>query len=134
MIHLDTTFLVDLLRERGRDATGPASQWLGEHQDDELAISVFVACELYNGAERSTRPDMETEKVRSVCEAVHLIYPDEHLPPVYGRVLADLQRRGETIAAMDLLIATTCLCHEAPLLTRNRRHFERVPGLRLLAY
>jgi predicted nucleic acid-binding protein len=35
---------------------------------------------------------------------------------------------------MDLLIATTCLYHEAPLLTRNRRHFERVPGLRLLAY
>jgi predicted nucleic acid-binding protein len=35
---------------------------------------------------------------------------------------------------MDLLIATTCLCREAPLLTRNARRLERVPGLRLLAY
>jgi len=134
VIHLDTTFLVDLLRDRGRGHVGAASEWLGGHRDDELAISVFVVCELCNGAERSIRPDVETEKVRAVCEAVHVIYPDKHFPPAYGRLLADLQRRGETIATMDLLIATTCLCHEALLLTRNRRHFERVPGLRLLAY
>jgi predicted nucleic acid-binding protein len=134
MIHLDTTFLVDLLRESGRQQQGPASQWLDEHRDDELAISVFVACELYNGAERSNHPDTETEKVRSLCAAVHVASPDEGFPPIYGRVLAGLQQRGETISTMDLLIATTCLRQDAPLVTRNVRHFERVPGLRLLAY
>jgi predicted nucleic acid-binding protein len=29
------------------------------------------------------------------------------------------------------MIAGTCLAHSAILLTRNRRHFERVPGLAL---
>jgi predicted nucleic acid-binding protein len=30
----------------------------------------------------------------------------------------------------DILIAATALANDLPLLTRNRRHFERVPGLR----
>jgi predicted nucleic acid-binding protein len=134
VIHLDTSFLVDLLRERSRNRPGPASQWLEEQPDRELAISVFVACELYCGAERSARPEKETAKVDSICEALHLLYPDREFAPLYGRLLADLQRRGETVAAMDLLIATTCLRAEAPLLTRNTRHFERIPGLRVLSY
>jgi tRNA(fMet)-specific endonuclease VapC len=134
VIHLDTTFVVDLLRERNRGTPGPASRWLEDHEEDELAISVFVACELYNGAERSMRPDAEVKKVRALCESVHLIYPEQHFAPTYGRVLAELQRRGEAIATMDLLIATSCLCHEAPLVTRNRRRFERVPGLRVLGH
>jgi len=35
---------------------------------------------------------------------------------------------------MDLLIATAALVQEATLATRNRRHFERIPALRLLTY
>jgi predicted nucleic acid-binding protein len=31
----------------------------------------------------------------------------------------------------DYTIAGTCLAHSAILLTRNREHFERVPGLTL---
>jgi predicted nucleic acid-binding protein len=33
----------------------------------------------------------------------------------------------------DALIAATALQHELPLMTRNRRHFDRVPGLELQA-
>ena len=35
------------------------------------------------------------------------------------------------IADMDILIAATAIAHDLTMLTRNRRHFERVPGLRL---
>lgn len=35
---------------------------------------------------------------------------------------------------MDLLIATAALEDGAPLLTRNARDFERIPGLRVLGY
>jgi predicted nucleic acid-binding protein len=31
----------------------------------------------------------------------------------------------------DALIAATALEHRLPLMTRNRRHFEQVPGLTL---
>lgn len=134
MILLDTAFLVDLLRERTRRPPGPASSWIEDHLDEELGIPVFVACELFNGAERSTSPDLERAKVATLCESVLVVYPDRAFAPTFGSLLAYLQRRGETIATMDLLIACSAVCADAPLVTRNARHFERVPGLRVLGY
>jgi tRNA(fMet)-specific endonuclease VapC len=42
-----------------------------------------------------------------------------------------LELRGEPIGMADSLIAGIVLQHGGTLLTRNRRHFERVEGLRL---
>ncbi len=44
---------------------------------------------------------------------------------------ADLRRRGQLIPDLDLLIAATALSHDLALLTRNVRHFARIPGLRI---
>ena len=49
ILHLDTSFLVDLLRERARGVEGAASAFLARHLEDELCASVFVACELLLG-------------------------------------------------------------------------------------
>jgi tRNA(fMet)-specific endonuclease VapC len=134
ILHLDTSFLVDLLRERTRGAEGPASAFLARHLDDELRTSLLVACELMLGVERSDRGGEERRRVEEVLSVVAVTLPTSALAPVYGRVLASLQRRGEVIATMDLLIALTALVDGAPLVTRNAAHFERVPDLRLLEY
>jgi tRNA(fMet)-specific endonuclease VapC len=52
----------------------------------------------------------------------------------YGRILANLQKSGRSIGLMDLLIAAAALVDNAPLVTRNLDHFQRVPGLTLLTY
>jgi predicted nucleic acid-binding protein len=41
----------------------------------------------------------------------------------------DLEGKGEGIGMADYRIAGICLSRSAILLTRNRRHYERVPGL-----
>lgn len=43
-----------------------------------------------------------------------------------------MKRIGETRADNDLWIAATALHFDIPLATNNPRHFESVPGLRLL--
>jgi predicted nucleic acid-binding protein len=42
-------------------------------------------------------------------------------------------RRTAGIPVPDALIAATALAHEMAVMTRNRRHFELVPGLTLQA-
>jgi predicted nucleic acid-binding protein len=134
VIHLDTTFLVDLLRETTRERPGPAINRLGELADDELWLSVHVACELQVGAEASSRPALERERIAGVCSGMHIAVPDTAFPEVYGQLRASMLRRGGAIATMDLLIATAAVQARAPLLTRNVRDFSRVPGLEVVAY
>lgn len=135
MIHLDTTFLVDLLREQRRDRFGPASSYLEQLPDNELlGVSVHVVCELMSGAHAAGSPPGEQDRLTRLCEALVVHYPDARFGPEYGRLLAAIQASGKTIATMDLLIATAAVLEGAPLVTRNTRHFSKVPGLRLEEY
>jgi predicted nucleic acid-binding protein len=134
VIHLDTSLIVDLLREAARGTEGPASRFLASVQDEELGISVFVACELAAGAAMSTRPTREKRRVDQLCEALHTDYPDDRFPSAYGSLLSLLERTHGRISTMDLLIATSALVAGASLVTRNAKDFSHVPGLDVLAY
>lgn len=46
-------------------------------------------------------------------------------------IYQDLRRRGLLIEDADILIAATALAHDATLVTRNLKHFERIEGLKL---
>ena len=135
MIHLDTTFLVDLLRERRRDQCGPASRHLeGLPEDDILCVSVHVVCELMAGAHTAGAPRDELERLSHLCEALVVRYPDERFGAEYGRLLARIRTSGASVNTMDLLIATAAVIDTAPVVTRNRRHFSTVPGLTIERY
>ncbi len=134
MIHLDTSFLIDLLSDAARRREGSASRFLSTVQEEELGISVFVACELAAGAAMSTRPTQERRRVDQLCAGLHVEYPDERFPAAYGSLLALQERVRSRISTMDLLIATSALVAGAALVTRNARDFSRVPGLDVLGY
>lgn len=46
---------------------------------------------------------------------------------------ARLRAMGTLIQDMDLLIGATALHHNLTLLTNNRRHFGRLPGLNIIS-
>ena len=136
MIHLDSSFLIDLLREQARERPGPAFDLI-ESLDpgDLLAVSVHVVCELRAGAEMTRRPLVEHEALDSLFSGLLVVYPDERFAPQYARLFAAAGRsRKPPVATMDLLIATAALLDDAPLVTRNVKDFSRIPGLRVLGY
>ena len=135
MIHLDTSFLIDLLREQRRDRFGAASTCLEALPEDEvLAVSVLVVCELMAGAHASGAPKGEVERLSRLCETLLVRCPNESFAIRYGRTLARLRKSGTSIDTMDLLIGTAAVIDDAPLITRNIRHFSKVPGLDLIEY
>jgi predicted nucleic acid-binding protein len=98
VIHLDTTFLVDLLREQRRDQFGPASACLeGLPDGGVLAVSVHVLCELMAGALSARAPATEAERVSRLCEALVVQYPDHPFATEYGRLLSRIHASGSTI-------------------------------------
>ena len=135
MTHLDTSFLVDLLREHGRGKRGTATAYLDTLAASEpLVISVHVVCELLAGAELSRDPEREAREVAALCQGLDVAYPDERFAAVYASALAAVRRAGATVAAMDLLIATAAIADDAPLVTSNVKDFSRIPGLEIRSY
>lgn len=135
MIHLDTSYLIDLGREQTRDELGPAAQLLLSLGDAvDVAVSVHAICELLAGAERARRPAHERRQVETTLQHLAVVYPGPGYADVYARLYAQLEARGERIGTMDLLIATAAISEDAPLVTRDRRHFARIPDLELIEY
>jgi predicted nucleic acid-binding protein len=135
MIHLDTSLLIDLLRETARDRPDAAFEALESLDADEtLAVSVHVVCELRAGAELARKPLKEHEALDRLLDGLLVTYPDDRFASAYARLLAAIQRSGRKVTAMDLLIATAALLDDAPLMTRNIKDFSRVPGLRVIGY
>ena len=56
---------------------------------------------------------------------------DERAADAAAEIRRTLERSGHPIGMADGLIAGIVVSNEGALLTRNRQHFERVPGLRL---
>lgn len=135
MIHLDSAFLVDLQRVDTRGRPAGALDFIESLDENEtLSASVHVLAEMRAGAELSRRPLQENEVLDRLLSNLVIAYPDARFAPAFARLSAAMQRNGQSIATMDLLIATAAILDDAPLVTRNMKDFSRVPGLRVLGY
>jgi len=134
VIHFDTSFVVDLMREASAGEQGPARALLGSFRQDEVAISLFVACELAAGVALAGRADEERARVQRVCASLRVAYPDEGFPDSFGGILRSLKRSGRNVGTMDILIATAAIREKARLVTRDQKDFLDIPDLELIAY
>ena len=126
---LDTSFCIDLMRERYRLKDGPAVRKLALLGQTPLYVSLFVLCELNAGARLSSRPEKEIKKVQRFSELVEVVLPDRAFAVAYGETEAFLRAQGTTIPTMDLLIGVTAKGYGLPILTRDTVHFGKIPGL-----
>ena len=126
---LETSFLVDLERELVAEDAGPAQLFLQSHQTQSLHITFTISGELAAGPRMNERAAWD-----------RLVAPFAVLPSTpevcwrYGRLDRYLRENGLLIGANDLWIAATALAFEMPVVTRNERHFARVPQLDVIGY
>ena len=119
----DTDVLIDFLA-----GAGPAAARVAEELErGSLCTTAVSRFELLSGA-RSSR---QRAAVGGLLAAVSTLPLDEEAADRAVEVRRSLERSGEPIGMADSLIAGIALARGGSLLTRNRRHFERVGGLRL---
>ena len=126
---LDTSFIVDVMRERNQRKPGPAHSWLQRIGDSRIYITIFSVCELRFGAELSQKPKREHKTIEDLLDAMTIIHPDDSFPVLYGETAAYLQKEGNTIPLMDLLIGVLTKSAGMPIITKDFVHFDRIPGL-----
>lgn len=125
MIVADSDVLIDFLTGR-EPAAERVAALLGA---GSLATTAVGRFELQCGV----RDEREERRVRDLLAALPVLPLDGAAADSAATVRRDLRSRGEDIGMADSLIAGIALAAGAELLTRNRRHFARVPSLRLAA-
>jgi tRNA(fMet)-specific endonuclease VapC len=97
---------------------------------DVVGLSAITVSELEFGAHNSGDYEAEIVAVRQILTPFEVYdYDGANCPAHYGRIRHELERAGQTIGAMDLLIAAHALALDATLVTNNLAHFQRISGL-----
>ena len=124
---LDTDICVYLIREKPRSILDRFHQ----HAVGDLGISVITLAELEYGVSKSSKPAKNKEALDQFVAPLDVAAFDRSATAAYGRLRAMLEKKGQSIGAMDLLIAAHALALNVRLVTHNVREFGRVPGLRV---
>lgn len=130
MVCLDTSFLIDFLR--GDPAAEKKAQYYLDH-DEFLTTTPVTAAELFEGAYSSKKKN-EPERVKNLLEHLELLELSIDACERYGRIFNLLAVKGEPIGDMDTLIGSTALTNRQILVTKNKVHFEKIPGLVVESY
>lgn len=102
-----------------------------EHYADGLAISSITLAELEYGIQASANPEKNTIALLKFLSIVDILPFESNAAEEYGKICADLRRKGTPIGTMDMLIAAHGKAEQLIVVTHNTREFERVKELML---
>ena len=125
---VDTDWVIDYFHGVER-----AVRRLNELSPEGVGLSVIALAELYEGVLYSSNPEGNEQAMRDFLEDVDVVGVDDGVCRTFARERGRLRSAGALIDDFDLLIGSTALHHSSTLLTNNRRHFERVHGLRIVS-
>lgn len=97
----------------------------------DIGISTITLSELEYGVAKSSRQEQNREALIEFLGPLEILPFDERASRHYGEIRIHLERKGISIGAMDLLIASHACSLNLPLVTNDTRAFKRIPGLQI---
>ena len=125
---LDSDVCIHVVR-RGNESL---SRMVRSIRPDGLAISVISYGEVQEGVLYSRERAINLLKWRGFIAGLDVVDVTLAVADVWAELRGTLRAGGKVIADNDLLIASTAIRFGMTLVSRNLRHFARVPGLDLL--
>lgn len=123
---VDSDWLIDTLRGVPTAVEVPDKQ--GVHG---LSISSITLGEVYEGVFHRPDAAKRLSELQDVIEEYAILGLTDPIMQVFARTRSMPRRSGRLIPDMDLLTGSMAIVHELTLMTRNLRHFQRIPELRL---
>ncbi len=106
-------------------------QRIAEKETIPKAISIITYGELLYGAKKSSQAEKNSAIIYRLAEIFPIVGISRSVIEAFADVKVALERKGEKISDMDLLIASTALSLNYTLVSNNVRHYERIRGLKL---
>jgi predicted nucleic acid-binding protein len=125
---LDSDVLIDFLH-----AKEPGSSLVKQVLLAPTFISIISWSEIMYGinkAENSQKKEMQFLQFLKKAR-INIVPIDEKIAENFVTIKVQLERDGTRLEDFDLLIAATAIVEDLILVTRNKKHFERIKGLQL---
>jgi len=126
---LDTSVLIEAERRKFE-----IDKFTENREEEPFGLSVISVAELLHGVRRadSTRRRLKRSAyVEKVIELFPIYAFEISIARIYTELWSDLSKRGIQIGAHDLIIGSTALSLGFSVATYNRRHFDRIEGLKI---
>ena len=122
---LDTCYISEFIKSKPNKY---ALDWIDEHLEDELYISVLTVGELQKGIDKQKDQKRRKNLARWFENVKNqfkdkILSVDENISLRWGAMTAKLEKQGRTVPVVDLLIASTALEHSMTVVTRNDKDF-----------
>ena len=99
--------------------------------EQQFTTTITVG-EMVYGAYKSNRPLYFIEKLdKIVWPNIHILPFDEGAAKVYGRLRAEMEKKGVSLGEPDMRIASIAMHNGLIVVTGNTRHFSKVHGLKV---
>ncbi|MCX2481851.1 type II toxin-antitoxin system VapC family toxin [Pedobacter sp. MC2016-15] len=121
---VDTGIFIEHLRIKNKTA----STLFKLADSADLFISAVSLYELYMGA---TTKEKEMD-VQNITEDLSVLPFTDVIAQKAAEIYHQLKRNNQLIEFRDIFIAATCIVNDLPLVTLNKKHFQRIDGLEIL--
>ena len=103
--------------------------WLDLQTGQDLEIAAITVAE-----QRPTAPHRAKREryLRTIVERLEPIPYTQTTALIHARLWAELESSGHMIGAHDLILACAALERDSAVATFNKRHFQNVPGLKVI--
>jgi len=122
---LDTNICIYMMNKRSSNVI----EQIKRHMNDGLCISSITLSELEYGAAKSASYERNIVAIQKILSLFSVLPYDEAAASCYGNIRTQLERKGQTIGPLDMLIGAHAKSRELILVTNNVREFKRIEEL-----
>lgn len=106
-------------------------QELQKHAPEEVCVSSVTYAELVHGVEKSAAKGKNRVALSLLLSNIEILDFDVNAANYYGKIRADLERKGRPIGPLDMMIAGHAQSLNYTVVTNNTKEFSRVENLKL---
>lgn len=124
---IDTNSCIYIMNKRPAEVIKKFKQFeLGE-----IGISTTTVSELRYEVAKSTYREKNEVRLEEFLAPLEILAYDQTAAKVYGEIRFQLEKRGQPIGPLDLLIAAHAMSQNLTLVTNNDKEFKRIKRLKI---
>lgn len=125
---LDTNICIYIIKKKPKQVVDHFQR----NKPGDIGISTITLSELTYGAEKSQKKSQNRLALLQFLATLEIVPYDAAAAEHYGIIRSELERTGQPIGALDLLIAAHARSANLTLVTNNVKEFSRVSALNIV--